>query len=130
MILALALAQVAMVVPTPPLPDRNWEALPTLDYVRPPAAGGFVGFVAGEVRAGRCAAAVAVPGGWSLRVDVVVLATPDGQIRQAVPRAIQCPTVEQYASGLVSSFARANINTHGSTAPRWYRTSLSFTWPQ
>lgn len=120
----LALLQVGA-----PLPPVDWSTLPTLRYVR--AADDvtdLAAFVRGEVLAGRCTHAVQSPAGWSLKVDLAVLATPDGNPRRVVPRAIDCPSVEQYAAGLVQRMARDNIDLNGSEGG-WYRTALTFAWP-
>lgn len=115
--------------PAQPVVPRDWSVLPTLDYRQPPANGSdFAHYVEEESRSGRCAAAVQAGPRWTLRIELAVLATADGRIKQVVPRAIDCPTVEQYASGLVSRLARNNIDTHGVATDGWYRTSLTFIW--
>jgi hypothetical protein len=130
MIEALILAlQVASASPAAS-PPQDWSALPVLPYEQKPDAGtGLSGFVRAEVKAGHCAAATASPQGWSLKVDLLVLMGAGGQMRRIVPRAIACPSVEQYAAGLVSSMARGNVDPAGVTPDAWYRTSLTFTWP-
>ncbi len=56
-----------------------------------------------------------------------MLTRADGTVRAVVPRAIDCPTVEQFAAGLVTSMSRANLRE----APEgWYRATLSFIWNQ
>jgi len=127
----LLAVQAAATAPPAVLPPADWSTLPELRYLHAPAdAGDVTGFVRAEVKAGRCAAAIDNGArGWSIRVDLAVLAAPDGQPRRIVPRAIQCPSVEQYAAGLVSSLARGNIDTGASVAEGWYRTSLVFAWP-
>ncbi|WP_447407106.1 hypothetical protein, partial [Clostridium perfringens] len=62
-----------------------------------------------------------------LRVDVAVLVAA-GRPRRVIPRAIQCPAVEQYAAGLVSSMARGNIAPATQAGDGWYKTSLTFAW--
>ena len=52
-------------------------------------------------------------------------AAGDGSIRAVVPRAIECPTVEQFVAGLVISSARNNLRQ---PSAGWYRTALSFAW--
>lgn len=111
------------------LPPPDWTTLPPLALRRPsdPTAATSA-FVRGEVVQGRCTAATHDGGGWSIGVDVAVLATGDGHIRRVVPRAINCPTVEQYAAGLVWSGARDNIDPLPGEGEHWYRTRLIFTW--
>ena len=45
----------------------------------------------------------------TMTVEVAVLVDGANGIRTAVPRAIRCPTVEQYAAALVAGFARGNL---------------------
>lgn len=113
----------------PILPPQDWSTLPTLLLRRstdPTAA--LSAYVREEVLQGRCTAAVRDRMGWILTVEVAVLAGADGIVRRVVPRAIQCPTVEQYAAGLVWSGARDNIDALPGQGDRWYRTRLTFAW--
>ena len=134
--LLLALAQVTAppVVPTQPpiaapLPPQDWSMLPIL-RVRRPASDmpDLAAFVRTEVAAGRCAAAASSAQGWVLKIDLAVLATPGGQVRRITPRAIDCPTVEQYAAGLVLGTARDNVDVRGAQSDTLYRTSMTFAW--
>ena len=110
-------------------PPQDWSVLPRLPLRRPTeSTAATSAYVRDEVVQGRCAAAVRDPAGWTLAVDVAVLATGDGVVRRVVPRAINCPTVEQYAAGLVWSGARDNIDAPASDGDRWYRTRLTFAW--
>ena len=43
------------------------------------------------------------------------------------PRAIDCPTVEQYAAGVILG-ARDAIDVVDADTDTWYRTSMTFTW--
>jgi len=123
--LALALLLQAT-TDVPPLPT-DWSALAPIPYVDAPTiTAPLVTFVAGEVAAGRCAVPKPADGHYVVRVDVAALVDQDGILRRAVPRAIDCPTVEQYSAGLVSSFARANLNE--GTTTMWYRATLVYDW--
>ncbi len=115
--------------PQEALPPQDWSALPQLALRRPadPTAA-MSAYVHQEVLRGRCASATRTPAGWTLPVDIAVLASADGAIRRVVPRAIHCPTVEQYAAGLVFSGARDNVDLPASVGDRWYRTRLIFAW--
>lgn len=124
--IALALVLAVQAIAPPPV---DWAPLPVLRYRRAAApAPDASAFVRDEAMAGRCAAAIRAVRGWTLRVDLAVLGTAEGQVRQVVPRAIACPAVEQYAAGLVSRLARDNLvaDTAGEV---WYRTSVTFAWP-
>lgn len=101
----------------------NWDALPPLPYRAPPlVTADMQKFVDREMRARKC-----VRKGPAMQVDVAVLVDEEGAIRTTVPRAINCPSIEQYAAALVASFARNNLLPRVDTAQQWYRTSLTFT---
>lgn len=126
MIMGLALLAVASAAPAqepPPLVvPTDWAAMPPVPWrVAPVIAPGLATFVADEVRAGRCAA----PPRDAIEVRVAVYIRADGIVRAAVPRAIDCPTVEQFAAGLVTSFARNNLRT---PAAGWYQATIAFDW--
>lgn len=133
--LLLALAQAPAAAPRAPghaisLPPADWSTLPFLRYLRrSPEKPELSRFVRDEIAAGRCAASVRSGKGPILTVDLAVLVTPSGRVRRIVPRAIQCPLVEQYARGILSRMARDNIDTHGISADTWFRATLTFTWP-
>lgn len=126
-----AAAPLARVEPTPTLglPPADWSELPPLRYRRPPAPNPEISsFVRDEIVAGRCAAGIHSARGSILSIDLAVLVTPAGRIRRIIPRAIDCPTVEQYARGVVSRQARGNIDPAGLAADTWFRTTMTFTW--
>ena len=110
------------------MPPQDWSTLPVL-RIRGQATtlANTSAYVHGEVVAGRCAHVVRTSQGWALTVDLAVLVAPDGRVRRVTPRAIDCPTVEQYAAGVILG-ARDSIAVAGQDADTWYRTSLTFTW--
>jgi hypothetical protein len=111
----------------PPLPD--WAALGPLRYLHDPeVTPAMTQFVADEVAAGRCAPPRGADGRYSVTVDVAVLVDAGGKVRQAVPHAIDCPTVEQYGAGLVTAFARDNLVPRAAATDQWFRTSVTFGW--
>ena len=114
--LAAALLQTAAI---------QWDALAPLPYRAPPlVTPEMQAFVERQVLTNRCP--LATPG--SVTVDVAVLVDDANGIRVTVPRAIRCPTVEQYASALVAGFARNNLLPRPGGGEQWYRTSITFTW--
>ena len=122
--LALLLIQAADLPAVP----TDWSALAPVPYSTPPQmTPPLVRFVADEVSAGRCAQPKPADGHYVVKVDVATLIAADGTIRRTVPRAINCPTVEQYTVGLVSSFARANLAAR-TGADQWYRTTIVYDW--
>ena len=119
--LVLAL-QAAATLPAMPMPPADWSTLPELALLRHRAPAAELGrYVRDEVRAGRCATS-----GTTLKLDVAVMIAANGQLRRIIPRAINCPRVEQYAAGLVSSIARGNVAAPGSD--RWYHYAVMFAW--
>lgn len=127
MILAV-LALAGQAVATPALP-ADWSALPMLRWKVPPRYDPeMTRFVVDEVRAGRCAAAQHDAAGSRLTTELAILVAAGGRVRTVTPRAIGCPTVEQYASGLISSVTRDNLAPGAAGGDGWYRTSITFAW--
>lgn len=107
---------------TTPILPADWSSLAELVLVDPLTdTTDLSNYVREEVRTGRC-----VSNDTSIRVDLAVLVGADGRVRRIVPRAIDCPTVEQYASGIVSRLARRNLPA--SSRDSWYRTTVTFSW--
>lgn len=110
----------------------DFNSLPVLQLVHrtPDQPGATSLFVRDEIRAGRCVATVqpVASSRVQITVDVAVLVHPTGAIRAVVPRAIGCPSVEQYAAGLISRIVRGNVPPPG--AERWFRTPITFSWAQ
>lgn len=115
---ALMLAQAASLSP-----PADWAGLPTLPLRQRADQPDLVSdYVRAESRAGRCSLAEE-----ETALDLAVFVAASGQIRRIVPRAIGCPTVEQYAAGIVLRFARGNI-----VAPitdGWFRASVALKRP-
>lgn len=114
------------VVPTAParpaISAIDWPALPPLPWRNPPQVTPVLAdFVAREVVARRCPRRGG--DGAAIEVEVAVMVRGDGAVRAVVPRAIGCPTVEQFAAGLVTSFARNNLRQ---PSAGWYRAALTF----
>lgn len=128
MALLLLAAQAAAPAATPPPPvtltvPSDWEPLAPLPWRDAPRITPELAAAAGaEAKAGQCV--LPQP---EVEVDMAVQLRPDGSIARIVPRAINCVTVEQFAAGLVSSFARAGLRP---AAEGWYRTRLTFTLPK
>jgi hypothetical protein len=121
MIAALALLLTAQTTPI------DWEGLAPFPFRAPPIiTPEMQAFVQREVVTHKCP--VAPAGAQSVTVDVAVMVDANDSIRVTVPRAIQCPTVEQYAAALVAGFARNNLLPRTAASEQWYRTSLTFTW--
>jgi hypothetical protein len=126
MMLKMLLLQAAMQAVSPAVPT-DWSVLAPMPYVSPPQIPPTLSsFVAGEIAAGRCAVARPANGRYIVKVDVATLVGADGIVRRTVPRAIDCPTVEQYSAGLVLSFARANLPR--GTTEQWYRATIVYDW--
>ncbi len=107
---------------TAPVVPTDWSAIPPLPWqIEPTITPDLTAYVTGEFRSGRCVA----PERALVEVSVAVFVRGDGAIGPTVPQAIGCPTVEQFAAGLVSSFARNRLRM---PAGGWYRTTISFAW--
>lgn len=121
----LLLLQVAEPAAVP----TDWATLAPLPYVAAPQlTPQLTGFVAGEIAANRCAIAKPADGHYVVKVDVAALVGADGVVRRTVPHAINCPTVEQYAAGLVAGFARSNLALRAGGSDGWYRATITFDW--
>jgi hypothetical protein len=135
--LLMALAtQLPPLAPPPAEPDRqrsspiDWEALDALPYrAQPQITPQMVDFVQGEMRQGRCTPPAPIAGKRRVRADVAVLVGSAASVRATIPRAINCPTVEQYAAGLVLGFARDNLSPRFAVEGTWYRVSMTFDLP-
>lgn len=122
--LAFLLLQAAI-----PAVPTDWSTLAPLPYVTAPQiTAPLTRFVADEIATGRCSPSKPADGHYVIQVDVATLVAADGTIRRTIPRAIDCPTVEQYSAGLVVSFARANLQPRPGAADQWYRTTIVFDW--
>jgi len=117
----------AQAPPVTPQRTIDWAALPPLPLREPPRMiPAMSQFVLREVRARRCPLPPHTPAGWRLRVELAVLIDEEAEVRTIIPRAINCPAVEQYAVGLVASFARANLSPRAGGVAQWYQTALEF----
>ena len=121
-------ATVAAVVPT--AVPSDWSKLPDLRLTTTPDyAAIMTKFVHDEIAAGRCAAPTPVDGRTSIKVDMVVLvSSANGEAVKIVPRAIKCPTVEQFAAGVVQKAARGNIVGPPPATDGWYHVGMTLTW--
>lgn len=137
-----ATAQLVQAIPPVPPPPAaaaaplarspiDWQALPPLPYRRTPRpTAHMTAFVQSEMRRTGCPRLASVGGRTQLQVDVAVLIGEDHVVRATIPRAIGCPTVEQYAAGLVVSYARGNLVPRFVSPGNWYRAVLLFDWAE
>jgi hypothetical protein len=126
--LPLLFLQVAAEVAQPGVPT-DWSTLAPLPYASAPQmTPPLTRFVADEIAAGRCPVPKPADGHYVVKVDIAALVGADGVIRRTVPRAIDCPTVEQYSVGLVISFARGNLQARAGGADQWYRATIVYDW--
>ncbi len=124
------IASLALVLALQSTPPRiDWPSLAPLPYrAEPQITPDMLAFVANEVTTRKCP--VAIGPGLTLSVDVAVLVDAQDNIRTTVPRAIQCPTVEQYAAAMVAGAARGNLLPRRASADQWYRATVTFAWPK
>lgn len=135
LLLIAAEVQEAPAPPAAPAPEQNagidWAKLPDLPFRQPPQmTPAMNAYVQGQARVQKCRTRRTTDGRPAMRVEVAVLVHPEDGVRASIPRAIGCATVEQYAAGLVSSFARNNLAPRTATAEQWYRTTVTFIWKQ
>ena len=111
-------------------PPPDWNDLPALRYQQQPTfTPDMARYVRDQFGSGRCVAPAPVAGRMLIQVDLVVLvASATGQVVRVVPRAINCPTVEQYAAGLIEKMVRDNVAQPVPPADTWFRTGMTFSW--
>lgn len=131
-LLLVVLAQSGQPAPPQPMPPAtiDWAGLPDLPYRQPPQmTPAMHRYVGAHARVRNCRIQRRVRDkSPAIRVEVAVLVDPHDGVRTAVPRPIGCPVVEQYAAGLVTSFARHNLPSRTGAAEQWYRATLTFVW--
>jgi len=140
MIAALASAAMVQLSPAPvpptgapsamlvPPPVTEWSTLPTYPLPRTASIADGVGFVRDEVEAGRCHPQSPPPGDERLQLPVAILVGRAGQVRQIVPRAIGCPSVEQYVVGYLLSLTRTGTESSVSLPAGWYQLTAGYRW--
>lgn len=124
MIAALLLA----LAPQQMAPPPDWAALPVYPLQESTTPDDASDFVRGEVEAARCRIGPLQPDGARLVAPVVILVGPGGTVRQIVPGAIDCPTVEQYTVGYLLSLTRAGPPSKLPLKPGWYRMAVAYRW--
>jgi hypothetical protein len=124
------LFQAAVATVVPMAVPSDWSKLPDLRLaMTPDYAAIMTRFVHDEIAAGRCVAPAPIDGKTSIKVDMVVLVSAaSGEAVRIVPRAINCPTVEQFAAGVVQKAARGNIAGPSPTVDSWYHIGMTLTW--
>lgn len=107
-------------------PPHDWSALPVFPLPRAGQVSDGVPFVRAEIAAGRCKTAEGAENG--LTAPVAILVGDGGRVMRIVPRAIDCPTVEQFTVGLLLALTRGGPGSATPPAPGWYRLSVSYAW--
>lgn len=121
----LVMLALVQTIGTPTTPPTDWSTVPELTLRARGDAGTRVAFVSGEVAAGRCQARQTADGHVGIDAPVVVLFDAQRRVRQIVPRAIGCPTVEQYTVGYVSTLIRDAEPVQNAG---WYRVTVTYQW--
>jgi hypothetical protein len=111
-----------------PPPVEEWPALPPYPLPRSANIADGVGFVRAEVEADRCQSSLPPAPGERLQLPVAILIGQAGQVRQIVPRAIGCPSVEQYVVGYLLSITRAASDSSVLAVPGWYQLTVAYHW--
>jgi len=115
-------------VPPAPVPPQDWAPLPLFPLPRAASASDGSAFVRGEVTAGRCKVPPVQADGVRLIAPVAILVGPGGGVQRIVPRAIGCPTVEQFTVGYLLSLTRAAPGGALPPTPGWYRLAVTYRW--
>ncbi|HVF95463.1 MAG TPA: hypothetical protein VM900_14210 [Sphingomonas sp.] len=124
-------AQVPATGETGIVPPADWSVLPLLVLPARPAFGlPLATFVQAEVKAGRCKSVVAAGALRRVESPVAILFGPAGAPRAIVPAAIDCPTVEQYTVGYVSTLLRTAIAERQVFPPGWQRLPVTYQWQE
>ena len=126
MIVALLLAVTQATLPPP---VAEWDRLPPFPVPRAADIVDGASFVQGEIDSGHCQPSPASPAaGVRLVAPVAILVGETGIVRQIVPQAIGCSTIEQYTVGYLLSLTRTGADTAPSPEPGWYRLNVSYRW--
>lgn len=130
--ISLLLLLQATIAAAPAAPPSDWSALPQLRLQQTPDyALIMTKFVRDEVAAGHCTAPAPVEGHTTIKLDLIVqVSSATNQAVRVIPRAINCPTVEQFAAGVVERATRDNIAGSAPDADSWFRTGMTITWSQ
>lgn len=116
----------AMAIAAPPVAD--WPNLPRYPLPRGASIEESVAFVRSEVETGRCRPLPSTGEAMQLRLPVAILVGQNGQVRQIVPRAIGCPSVEQYVVGYLLSLTRTDLVPLQSGDSGWYQLTVNYRW--
>lgn len=107
----------------------DWDSMTPLPYQRQPVVTAQMSrFVAKEMAFSKCPMPPQQNGRHIVALDIAVLLSDDGSVRATIPRAINCSAVEQYGAGLVSTFARNNLDPQTGDPSGWYRANVTFEW--
>lgn len=113
----------ALLLQAAAMPPQDWTALPIFPMPRAETAVEASAFVRREV-AGGCK----TTNGPRLAAPVAILVDASGVVSRIVPRAIGCPTVEQFTVGYLSSLTRGGPGTALRPKPGWYRLTVTYRW--
>lgn len=114
----------ALLLQAAALPPQDWSTLPLFPLPRAGAVTDGSAYVRAEVVAGRCKAT----GMTEMPAPVAILVGPSGYVTRIVPRAIGCPTVEQYTVGYLLSLTRGGPGSALPPRPGWYRLTVTYRW--
>jgi hypothetical protein len=127
MIAALLLAALQPAAHGPP-PVEGWDSLPVFPLPRVANVTEEAEFVRREVEAGRCAAALHDGATMRLSAPVAIRVDGSGVVRQIVPQAIGCPTVEQYTVGFLQALTRGGPGSSAPLRAGWYNLTVGYSW--
>jgi hypothetical protein len=105
------------------MPPQDWSNLPIFPLPRAREVTDGSAYVRTELATGRCK--IAAP---PVVAPVAILVGTSGQVVRIVPRAIDCPTVEQYTVGYLIGLTRGGPGSALPPRPGWYRLDVTYRW--
>lgn len=108
-------------------PPLDWSTLPSFPLPRAVIVTEGTSFVRRELTE-RCAGGTDASQSRQFAMAVAILVADAGHVRRVTPRAVGCPTVEQYTAGYVLSLTRGGPGSLSAPAPGWYRLTVTYRW--
>lgn len=112
---------------SPEQPPSDWSALPSFPLPRAVVVTEGTSFVRRELME-RCLGDTNLAQSRQFAMAVAILVADAGRVRRVTPRAVGCPTVEQYTAGYVLSLTRGGPGSLATPAPGWYRLTVTYRW--
>jgi len=109
------------------LPPFDWSSLPAFPLPRAAVVTDGTSFIRRELSE-RCGGGIDLAQTRQYAMTVAILVAEAGRVRRVTPRAVGCPTVEQYTAGYVLSLTRGGPGSLTVPSPGWYRLTITYRW--